>query len=487
MRTFWRSGTMRASASFFEKRSWAVIASSIWVPTLVTGFRDVIGSWKIMATSLPRNSRTSSSFFWTTSWSLKMIRPDTIRPGSGTSRRMEKAVIVFPEPDSPTMPTVSPRETLKLMPSTAWTIPREVKNCVRRSSTRNSGAATALSSHSGIDCVSQSIAYEAERQHGDGQRQRRDEHLVGVGENRLVAILDHDAPARGGWRDADPEVAEGGFQENRPRDAEGQAHDDGAEGVRQQVAQDDLRGPAAGGARPLHELFFLQREDLPTDQPAKIHPADHPDGAEDHEEARLEDGDDHEDEEQIRKRVPDVDEAHQEIIRAAAEVTGDQSDRAADHEIDRLDDQADRQRDARAEHHPAQQIATEVVGPKQMLQAEAGIGVSGVLLERVGDHVEAHQQRREQSVEDKESDEDQPADRDRVAAEALPGVLPEPDLLGIFPIDLLQRDGGRGRHRPSLTPAGRARCKGDRQPDWPAQRSPRRGWWSPGSSGNPAS
>ena len=52
----------RSCASFFEKRSWALIASSIWIPTLVTGLSEVIGSWKIMATSLPRNSRTSSSF-----------------------------------------------------------------------------------------------------------------------------------------------------------------------------------------------------------------------------------------------------------------------------------------------------------------------------------------------------------------------------------------------------------------------------------------
>src|SRR6266851_3722580 len=228
MRTFCRSGTIRPCASFLEKRSWAVIASSIWVPTLVTGFSDVIGSWKIMATSLPRNSRTSS-FICTTSWSLNRIRPETIRPGSGTSRRMEKAVIVFPEPDSPTMPTVSPRPTLKLIPSTAWTIPREVKNCVRRSSTRKRGAVTALSSHSRIDRVSQPISDEAERQHGDGQRQGGDQHLVRIGEDRLVAVRDHDAPARGrGW-DADAQVAQGGFQEDRPRDAEGEADDDRAE------------------------------------------------------------------------------------------------------------------------------------------------------------------------------------------------------------------------------------------------------------------
>ena len=37
------------------------MASAIWSPTVNTGFSDVIGSWKIIAISLPRSAR--SSFF----------------------------------------------------------------------------------------------------------------------------------------------------------------------------------------------------------------------------------------------------------------------------------------------------------------------------------------------------------------------------------------------------------------------------------------
>src|SRR5438445_3842254 len=403
-----------------------------------------------MATSLPRNSRTSSSFIWTTSWSLNRIRPDTIRPGSGTSRRMEKAVIVFPEPDSPTMPTVCPRLTLKRIPSTAWRIPREVKNCVRRSSTRKRGAATALSSHSGIDGVSQSISDETERQHGDGQRQRRHQHLVWVGEDRLVSVRDHDAPARSGWRDADAQVAEGSLEEDRPRDAEGQAHDDRAEGVGQQVPEDDLRRTAAGGTRAFHELLLLERKHLAADEPGEVDPPNQPDGPEDDEQAGLEDGDHDQNEKQVREGIPDVDEAHQQVVGSAAEVPGDQPDGAADHEVDRLHGQPDGERDPGAEHGPTQQVTAEVVGAEQMLEAGPRVGVRGVLLERIRDHVEVHQERCEQGVEREQNDEDQPADRDRVSTEAQPGVLPEPDLLGIFPIDLLERD-GRGSHQPSLT------------------------------------
>jgi hypothetical protein len=43
---------------------------------------------------------------------------------------MESAVTDLPEPDSPTIATTSPRFTLKLTPSTARTVPRDVANSV---------------------------------------------------------------------------------------------------------------------------------------------------------------------------------------------------------------------------------------------------------------------------------------------------------------------------------------------------------------------
>ena len=38
-------------------------------------------------------------------------------------RRMTRPVVVLPQPDSPTRPSVSPRRMLKEMPSTAFTAP----------------------------------------------------------------------------------------------------------------------------------------------------------------------------------------------------------------------------------------------------------------------------------------------------------------------------------------------------------------------------
>ncbi len=50
------------------------------------------------------------------------------------------AVTDLPEPDSPTMPTVSPAATSKDTPRTAWTSPSSVGNVTRRSSTDSSVA-----------------------------------------------------------------------------------------------------------------------------------------------------------------------------------------------------------------------------------------------------------------------------------------------------------------------------------------------------------
>src|SRR3989442_4476054 len=55
-----------------------------------------------------------------------------IFPGDGTILRIDWAVTVFPEPDSPTTPNVSPLLTSRLMPSTALTIPAYVKKYVLR-------------------------------------------------------------------------------------------------------------------------------------------------------------------------------------------------------------------------------------------------------------------------------------------------------------------------------------------------------------------
>ncbi|MNR31437.1 hypothetical protein D3C85_1489470 [compost metagenome] len=91
----------------------------------MTGFSEVMGSWKIMEISLPRIRRSadSSSLKRSTSWPSRgtnRAAPDAMRPPARSMRRrMDKAVTDLPEPDSPTSATVSPRPMVKSSDLTA--------------------------------------------------------------------------------------------------------------------------------------------------------------------------------------------------------------------------------------------------------------------------------------------------------------------------------------------------------------------------------
>ena len=77
------------------------------------GFRLVRGSWKIMAISLPRISRSSrldsfvSSLPPSSRWFACTVMFLGVRP------MMDRLVILLPQPDSPTMPSSSPLRTWK--------------------------------------------------------------------------------------------------------------------------------------------------------------------------------------------------------------------------------------------------------------------------------------------------------------------------------------------------------------------------------------
>ena len=87
--------------------------SAIWSPIVMVGFRLVIGSWNTMATCAPRTSRISVRA------QRHQVLPGQAHgaghdpPGLGSSRMIDMAVIVLPQPDSPTRPTVSPCRMVK--------------------------------------------------------------------------------------------------------------------------------------------------------------------------------------------------------------------------------------------------------------------------------------------------------------------------------------------------------------------------------------
>ena len=118
---------------------WSIGPSAICAPTRMTGFSALIGSWKIIDIFGPR-IRFSS--FWpsgTRSWPSSRICPEVTLASGGSTPRMDRSVMLLPEPDSPTRPSASPLGTSKDTPSTARTVPRRVAICTCRSRTSSIG------------------------------------------------------------------------------------------------------------------------------------------------------------------------------------------------------------------------------------------------------------------------------------------------------------------------------------------------------------
>jgi hypothetical protein len=95
-----------------------------WRPMVYTGFSDVMGSWKIIAMSLPRTCCMSRSLILRSDLPRYSTSPPMIFPGGMSTRpMMVREVTDLPEPDSPTTPRVSPLSRLYDTPLTALTTP----------------------------------------------------------------------------------------------------------------------------------------------------------------------------------------------------------------------------------------------------------------------------------------------------------------------------------------------------------------------------
>src|SRR5450755_668702 len=113
------------------------------------GSSEVSGSWKIIAMSLPRILRRSRSGRPTSSLPSSLIEPPTMAPPGGSSPIIDRLVIDFPHPDSPTSPSVSPGAMVRSTLQTACTTDLCSWMCVERSVISRTGAIRGCSSVSG--------------------------------------------------------------------------------------------------------------------------------------------------------------------------------------------------------------------------------------------------------------------------------------------------------------------------------------------------
>jgi hypothetical protein len=134
-----RSSSTRLLPSPREYSPWMRSGSATMSRTVIRGFSDAYGSWNTIWMSR-RIGRICLRL------RLVMSRPSkTILPAVGSSSfMMVRPSVVFPHPDSPTTPSVSPGRIARLTPSTARTwptvrlrMPALIGKCLTRSSMRS--------------------------------------------------------------------------------------------------------------------------------------------------------------------------------------------------------------------------------------------------------------------------------------------------------------------------------------------------------------
>ena len=128
MPTWFSISVAAAQAAFLSMPWWSISGSDSWRPMVWVGLSAVMGSWKIMAISLPRMPHSSPSDSRVSSRPSNVTLPSARRPFLPSSPSMARLVTDFPQPDSPTMHRARPGATLKLTSSTAVTVPRRVSN-----------------------------------------------------------------------------------------------------------------------------------------------------------------------------------------------------------------------------------------------------------------------------------------------------------------------------------------------------------------------
>src|SRR3546814_4789138 len=144
----------------------------------MTGFRAVMGSWKIIAIFSPRSRRRPRVGCFSTSTPCSRTWPATALSVRGFRPITAKAVTDLPDPDSPTTQRSSPASTEKLTPSTAKGRSAPLGRLTESPRMSRTGALTSSSrSHlprnPGVEGVAQAVAHDVHRQHGHGERDAR--------------------------------------------------------------------------------------------------------------------------------------------------------------------------------------------------------------------------------------------------------------------------------------------------------------------------
>ena len=443
------------------------------------------------------------------SMSLKRTLPPTISALS--ARRPSTALISvdLPQPDSPTMPTISPAGTARLTSRSACIRPAAVRKSTERFwmsrtgfgfhepphtealaatagaskhrmqgafwSPRGSRLATLAPHHEGVwhnrscsadfpearvEAVAQRLAEEREAERGDDDRQaagdRRPRALADEGE----AVVQDRAPGGGRRTNAEPEEAHPGFDGDDDGNVHRGENEERADKVRHDVDGEDAPGGRAERARRKHEVGLLQRHRLRAHHAGVARQRREHHDQDDGIEARAGERHQRERKHHGREGAERVEEEEKQRIEPARSVAGDHAEHHAAEEGQAGGEQRHEERDARAVQHAREKVAAELVGAEQMQRVRRKEAVARRKLRRLvgGEHV--GEDRAEDDDEHERDAERRRSDRRRAKARSAP-----PRMRGAA--------GGVSRLKETIGHAGRARPRPDRRR---ACRARRRRW-----------
>ncbi len=162
--------------------------SEICLPIGISGSSEVIESWKTIAIRRPRTSRRSLRLAFTSETPPSEISPSTMRPFRGSSPSSASAIAVFPEPDSPTMPTASPASISNDTSRTATIRPYDVPYTVERCCTTSAAGSPASGIVADAISVTCSSAPWSFGRLCDGSSEASELHLDGALECRVECV-----------------------------------------------------------------------------------------------------------------------------------------------------------------------------------------------------------------------------------------------------------------------------------------------------------
>src|SRR5215211_2212115 len=412
--------------------------SMIWRPTRIVGSSEVIGSWKTIAIFGPLISSMRFSESLRRSSPSKMISPPlTMVFDSGFRRIMLLAATDFPDPDSPTMASVSPRLRSKVAPRTACTSPAYVLKEMRRSSTLRTASpftVATLLPHPRVEGVAQAVAEEPEANGDRDQHRGREYEQVRIEPHLVGPVVDQSPEGGGGRLDAEPDKAQERLEEDRRGHRVHQRDDDDVEDVGDEVLGYQAEGACPEGTRGEEELLLLEPEHLAPDQARRTSPAGKPYGDGQREDAGPEDQQGKDGDYEDGDAVQDLDDTLHNVVDLAAVVPRAGTVGHADAQVHCGNQGGDVQRDPGAHPDPVEHASPELVC------TEPEPGERGRLVLPFEDLLDRSVGREPGTGDGQGEDEDDDAaggDRDTVALQSSPGVAPETnrgarDLLHIF-------------------------------------------------------